>query len=269
MALKHQIQIAAKEFGVRTPEDWQEVRVEWIRGVHGCGPQTIDHLRMYLAARGMTLKDDATPEFWQKNLSAARIGGAQISASDLAVSLPFTILVDTKEQQPFTFQGFGADADQDHRPLLVPIEYKDLGPTHGDYAIKGMDDCFIERKGIGDAHGTFLSHGERGERWEATLEFLAGCKTSAVVIECSFYTLLQTVQARGTRSLNTLQRTLHRQVLAWEQDYRVPFIFCDKRRMAESTALQLMRRHWRKAQEKSDKTIQEARRDADAALAAL
>lgn len=268
MALEHLIQKAAEAYGVRTPEDWQEVRVEWIRSIPGCGSSTVDHLRMYLAARGLTLKDDATPEFWQRNLSAARIAG-QVAETDTAVTLPFTILVDTKEQQPFTFQGFAADADQKHAPLLIPVEYVDMGPTHGDYGIKGFDNCFIERKGIGDAHGTFLAHGERRERWEATLEFLAGCKTAAVVVECSFYTMLRTVQARGSRDLRTLQRTLHRQVLAWEQDYRVPFHFCDNRRFAESTTLQLMRRHWRKAQMSTEKTLRDAQRDEDAALAAL
>jgi hypothetical protein len=251
------IQTAAAEFGVKCPEDWQEVRVEWIRQVKGCGPSTIDHLRIYLAARGLTLKDDATPAYWQQNLAGARIG-TQIAVTDKAVALPFTIIVDTHEQQPFTFQGHLADADQQNRPLIVPVEHKELGPTHGDYAIKNMDDCFIERKSIADAQGTFLAHEERRDRWLATLAFLGSIKTAAVVIECTFQRMCFDITPRGSRDLLTLKRTLHRQVLAWEQDFRVPFIFCDTRRFAEETTLQLLRRHYRHRNAKTDDKTQEA-----------
>ena len=66
MVLDKKIQEAAAHFGVTAPEDWTEVPVSWLRQVPNVGPVTIDHLRIYLAARGLTLKDDATPEFWQK-----------------------------------------------------------------------------------------------------------------------------------------------------------------------------------------------------------
>ncbi len=255
--LDHQIKLAAEHFGIRTPEDWCEVRPEWIRQVHGCGPATVDHLRLYLAARGLTLKDDATPDYWQQNLAAARIG-TTIAKTDIAVTLPFTICVDTHEQQPFEFQGHRADSDLDNRPLLIPLKYVELGATHGDYAIDGLNDCFIERKGLSDAIGTFLAHpgSEKRDRWEATLEFLASVQTAAIVIEATFLAVIGNIQSRGQRSKSTLQKTLHRQVLAWEQDYRVPFIFCDTRRFAEQTTLSLMRRHWRKRHEKT--TTQEA-----------
>jgi hypothetical protein len=61
-------------------------------------------------------------------------------------------------------------------------------------------------------------------------------------------------------------RTLRNQVLAWQQDYMLPFIFCDSRRSAESTALYWMKRYWLhqvglKKKRESD--------DIDAAIAAL
>ncbi len=250
MVLDKKIQEAASHFGVTCPEDWQQVPVAWLRQVPNVGPATIDHLRIYLAARGLTLKDDATPEYWQKNLSAARIG-TTIATTDRAVSLPFTILVDSREQHPFTFVGHLADSDQGHRPLLVPVEHTHLGDSHGDYAIKGMDDCFIERKSLDDAQGTFLSHGDRRDAWMATLEFLASCKTAAVIIEASYKRYCFDIVPRGSRDKRTLAVTLHRQVLAWQNDYRVPFIFCDDRRFAEETTLQIMRRHYRHATERT------------------
>lgn len=250
MVLDKNIQAAANHFGITCPEDWQQVPVGWLRQIKGVGPSTIDHLRIYLAARGLTLKDDATPAFWQENLSAAKIG-TQISPTDRAVSLPFTILVDTREQHPFTFQGHLADADQNHRPLLIPVEHTHLGDSHGDYAIKGMDDCFIERKSLDDAQGTFLSHGERKENFIFTLEFLASIETSAVIIEASFQRTRDAILSRGSRSKETLMTTLHGQVLAWTMDYRVPFIFCDTRRFAEETVLKIMRRHYRRATQRA------------------
>lgn len=250
MVLDKKIQEAASHFGITCPEDWQQVPVAWLRQVPNVGPSTIDHLRIYLAARGMTLKDDATPEYWQRNLSAAKIG-TTIAVTDKAVSLPFTILVDSREQHPFTFQGHLSDADQQNRPLLVPVEHTHLGDSHGDYAIKGMDDCFIERKSLDDAQGTFLSHGDRRDAWMATLEFLASCKTAAIIIEASYKRYCFDIVPRGSRDKRTLAVTLHRQVLAWQNDYRVPFIFCDDRRFAEETTLQIMRRHYRHATERT------------------
>jgi DNA excision repair protein ERCC-4 len=244
MVLDKKIQEAAAHFGVTSPEDWQQVPVAWLRQVPNVGPVTIDHLRIYLAARGLTLKDDATPDYWQKNLSAARIG-TTIATTDTAVALPFTILIDSREQHPFAFVGHLADADQQHRPLLVPVEHTHLGDSHGDYAIKGIDDCFIERKSLDDAQGTFLAHGDRRDAWLATLEFLAGCKTAAVVIEATYKRVCFDITARGSRDKRTLAVTLHRQVIAWQNDYRVPFIFCDDRRFAEATVLQILRRHYR------------------------
>jgi hypothetical protein len=257
--MERRIQLAAAHFKIEQPEDWQRVLPSSVLEVEECGPKTLDALRIYLAMRGLTLRNDETPAFWQEKLGLARVG-AQISKTDKAVVLPFTVLVDTAEQQPFEFQGFTADANDDGRPLLVKTELKHLGPSHGDYAIKGWESwCHIERKGPGDAIGTFLSHGERRDRWERTLEFLAEIPCAAVVVECSLGKLLSVIEARGSRSKSVLQKTLHCQVLAWEQDWRVPFVFCDSRRLAELTTLQIMKRFYR--HQKQIKTPEERRVD--------
>lgn len=257
--MERRIQIAAKHFGIEEPEDWANILPTQVLEVEECGPKTLDALRIYLAMRGLTLRNDETPLHWQETLGSTRIG-AQVSKSDKAVTLPFTILIDTAEQQPFAFQGFNADADQDYRPLSVRTEPKYLGPSHGDYAIKGYEGwCHVERKGPGDAIGTFLSQGERHDRWERTLEFLAEIPCAAVVIECSFGKMLSLVESRGKRSKSVLQKTLHCQVLAWEQDWRVPFIFCDSRRFAELTTLQILKRFYR--HQKQEQTEEERKVD--------
>jgi len=265
MALDHQISIARDHFGITSPEDWQSIRPEWITQLHGCGPATVDHLRIYLAARGMTLRDDATPGYWQQHLSHARIGG-QVSSTDDAVVLPFTILIDTAEKKPYAFQGFTGDAKEQRRGIIVPTEFRSLGPSHGDYSIDGYERmCHVERKSMADAQGTFLSHGERRDRWLHTLAVLAEIPTAAIVIECTFGQLLANVESRGKRSKGTLAKTLHRQVLAWQEDYRIPFYFCDDRRFAEVTTLAIFRRFYRQQLNEQEPT----RHGTDAVVADL
>jgi hypothetical protein len=242
MALDHLIEKARDQFGIMNPEDWCSVRPEWILQVDGCGQATLDHIRLYLAARGLTLRDDQTPWHWQEALESAKIGG-QLAKSDRARVEAFTILIDTQEKQPFTFQGF-IDAGA---PTIIPTRFQSLGPSHGDYSISGLEgEAHVERKSTEDALGTFLSHAERRQRWENTLAFLAGIPCAAVVVECSLGKLLDSAEPRGTRTKATLRKTLHRQILAWEQDYRVPFIFCDTRRLAEATTLAILKRRWQK-----------------------
>lgn len=245
--LDAQIKKAAEYFGVRAIEDWTKVRPHEVQSLHGCGPATVNHLRLYLAGNGLTLRDDQTPAFWQRNIGKAKLG-AQLADSDSAIVLPFTVLVDVQEKLPYLFEGFLADSDQDYRPMLVPTRMSSLGPSHGDYSVVGMEgEVHVERKSLEDAIGTFLSHGERRERWLRTLEFLASIKTGAVVIESTFKDIVKNITARGSRSQRDLQRTIYRQVLAWQMDYRIPFVFCDDRRFSERVTLQIFRRHYKHA----------------------
>lgn len=242
MVLDSKIKKTRDHFGIHQAEDWTSIRPEWILQLPGCGQRTLDHIRLYLAGHGITLRDDGTPAFWQRNLGRAQIG-TSIADEDIGQVEPFTVLIDSAEKHPFTFAGF---VDSLERPRLIQTEFRSLGPSHGDYSISGLErDCHIERKSGPDAHGTFLSHGVRRERWDRTLAFLAEVPCSAIVVECSFGELIKSVEARGKRSKGTLQKTLHRQVLAWAEDLRVPFHFCDTRRLAEATTLAILERRWR------------------------
>jgi len=265
MALDHLIAKARNHFGCMKPEDWCDVRPEWIRGLHGCGPATLDHIRIYLAARGLTLKDDATVEFWQRNLQTAKIGG-QISFVDTAVTETFTILIDSQEQQPWTFQGF----QRQDKQLIVPIRWQSLGPTHGDYSIVGLEgQLHVERKSLDDALGTFLAppDNERGQRWQATMQYLAGIKCGAVVVEATMGQLMGAIKSRGKRSVETLRKQLHSSILAWQHDLLLPFHFCDHRRLAEATALKIMRRYWTYNVENNGKAREEV--DIDQVIGSL
>src|SRR5688572_3920262 len=136
--LDSKIQSLKDHFGISTAADWQGVRPEWIVSQDGCGPKTLAYLRLLLATRGLTLKDDKTPEYWQQHQSAARIvevlgneliddDDGQPAAKDRGIVVPFTVLIDTAEQSPFTFAGLRSDAADGGRPLIVPIQYQSLG----------------------------------------------------------------------------------------------------------------------------------------------
>ena len=104
----------------------------------------------------------------------------------------------------------------------------------------------IERKSLDDAHGAFLGWGRRRERFELELENLASFDCAAVVVECSFATLISGAPSRGKKTRGENAKILHRQILAWQQDYRVPWHFCDDRRLAEITAFRILERFWKK-----------------------
>lgn len=255
--LDSKLQSLKDHFGITHPEDWQAVKPEWILLQDGCGPVTLDYLRLLLAARGLTLKNDRTPEHWQAHLKDVRIshtlGNEEISLDvDRGVICPFTIIVDTAEQFPFTFQGI----KQDDRPLIINTESRALGrfpQSLGDYAPdNGIGRCHVERKSMQDAHATILGWAKKGEdvgrreRFEHELERLSEMEQGLVVVECSFPDLLNNAPEWGVRTKQQNARSLNRSILAWIQDYSVPWLFMDNRRLAERETFLWINRWWRK-----------------------
>lgn len=176
------------------------------------------------------------------------------------ITSPFTILVDTGEQHPWTFKGMRCDSRQDRRsglepherrPLFVPTQRQYLGVSQGDYQIAGMEGRIsIERKSMDDAHSTFLGWEERETRWRNELETLSSMEQSAVVVECSLGDLLEHTPSWGKRSVEVNRKTIARQILSWNQDYEVKWFFCDSRRLAEVVAFRFLERFYRKEMER-------------------
>lgn len=171
------------------------------------------------------------------------------TTTEKPVLCPFTVAIDVQEKQPFSFTGLAADADRKRRLIEVPTIWKPLGVARGDYSISGLEaSCGIERKSLEDAHGTILGWGDRRERFTRELETLATLACSAVVLECTLNQLIESAPQHGVKPAETNAKILFRQVLAWQQDFRVPWIFCDGRRMAEIVTFRLLERYWRKVE---------------------
>lgn len=173
---------------------------------------------------------------------------------------PFTILVDSAESQPFTFQNMTGDADIQNRPLIVPVRWCSLGRyphSKGDYSIEDFSDrVAVERKAMDDAWGTVLGWETdfhvrkelpgRRQRFEKELENLAKLEAAMVVVEATFDDCLRLCPQWGKKEARTNAKIFLRSVLAYMQDYRVPWLFCDGRRLAEVATFRFLERFWRK-----------------------
>jgi len=163
----------------------------------------------------------------------------------------FTIIVDTAEQAPYSFTGLRSDADKDYTSLAVDIEYRCLGrhpESLGDYSlVGGVRRCHIERKSMEDCQSTILgfTDGHRA-RFERELQNLSQVECSMVLVECSLADLLLHAPEWGKKTRQQNAKILFRSVLAFQQDYRVPWMFCDGRGLAEQSAYWFLHRWWEK-----------------------
>ena len=174
--------------------------------------------------------------------------------------MQFTILIDSAEQHPFTFQGIRADANSSYEPIIPSIQSTCLGRhpnSLGDYSLLGgVGRCHIERKSMEDAHSTILGFNDgHRERFESELRNLATIEAGLVIVECTFDQLLQNSPSYGKKTAAQNAKILFRSVLAYQQDCKVPWLFCDGRGLAEHSAYWFLHRFWEKnLKEKSSRS---------------
>ena len=166
---------------------------------------------------------------------------------------PFVILVDSAEQSPFDFRGMRSDAKQGYRPFLVETRWQSLGrhPNQlGDYSIEGcVGECHVERKSVADCQSTILGWSGSRNRFEQELANLSQIHAPLVVVEGSLLTVLATSNSHRKSTHRVIAKQLMRSIIAFQQDYHVPWLFCDTRRLAEIATFRFLERYWRKRQE--------------------
>lgn len=164
----------------------------------------------------------------------------------MPIPTPFTIIIDTAEQLPFTFTGIRGDSP-DYDLLDVKTERQCLGrhpESLGDYSITGgVGKCHVERKSMSDAHSTLLgfTDGHRS-RFECELANLSKIESACVVVECSFTQFIAEAPQWGVKTAAENAKNLFRTVLSYQQDTRVPWIFADDRATAEHVTFHWLRR---------------------------
>ena len=178
------------------------------------------------------------------------------------VTLPWRIIIDTAEGHPYTFCGIHAHADKGNRPIIVESVRRALGrhPVGlGDYSLEAIDSgwsgiglCHIERKSLEDCQSTILGfsdgHRDRFEQELSNLQhiILDSGGAAMVVVECSFEQLIRHAPCHGVRPATHNAKTLLGSVLAYQQDYRVPWLFAGGRRLAEIATFRFLERFWKK-----------------------
>jgi len=151
---------------------------------------------------------------------------------------PFTVLVDTREQLPYTFAGLRADAKEGGGPLTVRTRLETLDA--GDYSIEGYDRLVtVERKSPSDLAGT-LTSGRR--RFNDELDRLREYDAAWIVVEAELSELFKGVAfAPGFRA-----RTVTRSAMFLQLRYpRIHWWCVPGRAVAEAVTYQLLRTWWR------------------------
>lgn len=177
----------------------------------------------------------------------------------------FKIIIDTREQMPFGFLAIIADEsdytasvrkrmktpglDCDRVFYSVPTEFRCLGNHRADYSVDGLEGhVHVERKSLGDAASTlfgFATRTEAFDRFSNELAYLASIPSGWVVVEGSREQMLRCVRETPSRSWNQNAKIVNRTLLSIQEQYKVPWIFCDKRRTAEIQTFNILRMAWR------------------------
>ena len=154
------------------------------------------------------------------------------------VVAPFTIMIDTREQNPYLFQGLRADSDKGSLPLEVPTQR--YGLPNGDYMVLGLPQMVVERKSKEDLYSSIS---QRRENFEQRLSRMQEeLRWAAIVVEAEVASLLSAPPAFSQFSPKALNRT----ILAWSQRYpRVHWFCLPSREFAESYTFRLLERWWR------------------------
>ena len=171
------------------------------------------------------------------------------------ISCPFTILIDSAEQHPFTFERIRSDANHNHRLMAVSTRWFCLGRhpnQYGDYSVDGfVRRVQVERKSIEDCQNTVLGFDGTRDRFENELLNLSRIEAPLVVVEGTAWDVLNQENSRRTREHKVVAKQLHRSFIALMQDYHVPWWFAKSRREAEITTFRWFERFWRKQTEHS------------------
>lgn len=246
MVLDSKLDLLRFHFQIKHVSDWCKVSPAQILAHPGIGEATLNFIRHMLATDDLTLLDDQTPGFWLSHIKKTQLGAYQLGRDEQSVLCPFTILIDSQEKIPFTFQDMVKETRDGAQPIIVPTKRQSLGPSHGDYSIEGHEGhVHIDRKAVNDCIGTVLGWGDRRENFVETLQYLGGCEVSAIVVEGSFGACIKEARETKGKTAAENKRIFHRQVLAWQQDFAVPWIFCDTTRFAEKTTFQILRRYFK------------------------
>lgn len=153
----------------------------------------------------------------------------------LGPACPFTIVVDTREQNYYTFENI--------RPKSSPnspapkIQTVRLCLSIGDYSLFGFPGIAIERKSKEDLYGSVA----RRKNFIHRLERMNELTYAAVVVEAEFFDCIAMPPPHSKLHPRSLSGTL----IAWRQRYRnVDWYFMPGREAAERATFRILERFY-------------------------
>jgi len=134
------------------------------------------------------------------------------------------ILIDTREQTPYSFNRYDVDVMSGALPA-------------GDYSLPGFEDrVAIERKSLNDLVGCLMNSNRA--RFERELSKLQFYNLGAVVVEAS----LEDVSCGRYRSEMKPEAVLQ-SIITFQIRYRVPFLWCGNRQGGEYMTFSLLQKY--------------------------
>jgi hypothetical protein len=175
-------------------------------------------------------------------------------------TVPYTILIDTAETHPFTFENIRGKSRDQYEMLHIPTKWQCLGRhpnSIGDYSIEGMEDRIaVERKSMEDVQATVLGWDTptetlegllgRRKRFEKELENLEKLECRLVVVEANLDDCLRHMPSWGKKSSKLNAETFNGTLVAYMSDRQVNWCFAGSRRLAEIFTFRFLDRFWRK-----------------------
>lgn len=141
------------------------------------------------------------------------------------------ILVDTREQAPFSFRGFVAHPE----PAALPV---------GDYSLPGfIDRVAIERKEVNDLISCLMNSNR--QRFEKELARGRAYDLFAVVVEASLADVSQGRYKSEMKPHAALQS-----IITFQVRYRVPFVWAGNRAGAEYFTFWTLAKYLRELEER-------------------
>jgi ERCC4-type nuclease len=153
------------------------------------------------------------------------------------ISCPFTVVIDSREQTPWLFEGL--TKRRNHVDVSIIVKTATRGLKTGDYSILGMEnEIAIERKSVPDIIGT-ITRGR--QRFERELERMTELKFSAVIVEGDW----QTVMKHTLKNTQMNPASIDSTIIAWQMRYATQWVFRPTRFTAMKTAWKFLDRYYR------------------------
>ena len=155
---------------------------------------------------------------------------------------PVRVVIDTREQKPYTFADISADIRDGGGRTVIECETRTL--ASGDYSLEGYEnEVAIERKSLADLYGTV---GRGHVRFVRELQRLNEMVFAAVVVEAELSEILA-----GYHRSQLSPKVVYRSAISWMIKYpRVHWWAVPGREFGELTTFRLLEKYWKEKEKK-------------------